>query len=106
MTPSSPRISRRSARMPFKTSIVKSFTLLMPSLSALARGGCVACKTPKSVDVVLQEREVALRQIVELERAAAARALEDRWLERGGEDRGGLHQALFLTVAADAGERR
>src|SRR3569832_2109182 len=55
--------------------------------------------------VVLQEREVTLRQVVEFERAAAARALEHGRLEPRREDRRGLEQALLLVVAADAVER-
>src|SRR6185436_20206339 len=81
-----------------------------PAQKELAHRAIVArmgtARGPPSVRIVLQEREVALRQVVELERAAAARALEGRRLEVGGEDRRGLDQTLLLMSAADAVERR
>src|SRR5512140_423464 len=72
---------------------------------SLRMGGRSYRDQPPSVRVVLQEREVALGQVIELERAPAARALEGRRLEVRRQDRRGLHQALLLVVAADAVER-
>src|ERR1043166_638734 len=81
----------------------------VPNSSANATNAIANDRTKSlrmSVRVVLEEREVAFGQVVELEGAAAARALEGRRLEVGGEDRGGLDQPLLLVVAADAVERR
>src|SRR5262245_31538159 len=58
------------------------------------------------VSIILQERKIALRQVVELERAATAGTLEDRWLEIRREDRGRLQPAVLLMIAPDAVKRR
>src|ERR1043165_1393409 len=84
----------------------KSLRMTPASVTRPGASVSVRQRQPASGRIVLQEREVALRQVIELESTAAARALERGRLEGRGEDRGGLDQPLLLVIAADAVERR